>query len=115
MYGKGDQGPEVLLVHPGGPFFKNKDEGVWSLPMGLADSGEVEKQLLEVAKGNLKRRPGSNPSDISTIWAPFVAALMARQSTCGRSQVTVTPQGSQAIRSQSNGRRRRGNNLKYQR
>src|SRR5689334_4731434 len=28
------QGPEVLLVHPGGPFFKNKDLGSWSIPKG---------------------------------------------------------------------------------
>ena len=26
--------PEVLLVHPGGPFYKNKDAGVWSIPKG---------------------------------------------------------------------------------
>jgi predicted NUDIX family NTP pyrophosphohydrolase len=26
--------PEVLLVHPGGPFWKNKDSGVWSIPKG---------------------------------------------------------------------------------
>ncbi|MFD1255350.1 NUDIX domain-containing protein [Mucilaginibacter terrae] len=25
---------EVLLVHPGGPYFKNKDTGVWSIPKG---------------------------------------------------------------------------------
>jgi len=25
---------EVFLVHPGGPFFKNKDEGSWSIPKG---------------------------------------------------------------------------------
>ena len=25
---------EVFLVHPGGPFFKNKDDGVWSIPKG---------------------------------------------------------------------------------
>ncbi len=25
---------EVFLVHPGGPFFKNKDDGVWSVPKG---------------------------------------------------------------------------------
>jgi predicted NUDIX family NTP pyrophosphohydrolase len=25
---------EMFLVHPGGPFFKNKDEGVWSIPKG---------------------------------------------------------------------------------
>jgi len=25
---------QIFLVHPGGPFFKNKDEGVWSIPKG---------------------------------------------------------------------------------
>ena len=25
---------EVFLIHPGGPFFKNKDEGAWSIPKG---------------------------------------------------------------------------------
>jgi predicted NUDIX family NTP pyrophosphohydrolase len=30
---------EVLLVHPGGPFWKNKDEGAWSIPKGeVADT-----------------------------------------------------------------------------
>jgi predicted NUDIX family NTP pyrophosphohydrolase len=31
---------EVLLVHPGGPFWKNKDEGVWSIPKGLHEDNE---------------------------------------------------------------------------
>jgi predicted NUDIX family NTP pyrophosphohydrolase len=31
---------EVLLVHPGGPFWKNKDEGVWTIPKGLYDDNE---------------------------------------------------------------------------
>jgi predicted NUDIX family NTP pyrophosphohydrolase len=31
---------EVLLVHPGGPFFARKDEGVWSIPKGEALPGE---------------------------------------------------------------------------
>ncbi|HEY0711822.1 MAG TPA: NUDIX domain-containing protein [Polyangia bacterium] len=30
----------VLLAHPGGPFFRNKDDGAWSIPKGLADEGE---------------------------------------------------------------------------
>ena len=25
---------EIFLIHPGGPFFKNKDDGVWSIPKG---------------------------------------------------------------------------------
>ena len=31
---------EVLLAHPGGPFFARKDPGAWSLPKGLIDAGE---------------------------------------------------------------------------
>jgi predicted NUDIX family NTP pyrophosphohydrolase len=32
--------PEVLLAHPGGPFWKNKDEGAWSIPKGEYDEKE---------------------------------------------------------------------------
>lgn len=31
---------EVLIVHPGGPFFAKKDDGIWTIPKGLYDNGE---------------------------------------------------------------------------
>ena len=62
MYRQGDQGPEVLLVHPGGPFFKHRDDGVWSLPKGVADEGEVGALLLEVAKRDFEEEPGVKPT-----------------------------------------------------
>jgi predicted NUDIX family NTP pyrophosphohydrolase len=31
---------EVLLVHPGGPYWRRKDEGAWSIPKGEMDAGE---------------------------------------------------------------------------
>ncbi len=31
---------EVLLVHPGGPYFAHKDAGAWSIPKGLIEDGE---------------------------------------------------------------------------
>jgi predicted NUDIX family NTP pyrophosphohydrolase len=34
-------GLEVLLAHPGGPFWAKKDEGVWSIPKGLVESGDL--------------------------------------------------------------------------
>jgi predicted NUDIX family NTP pyrophosphohydrolase len=40
MFRKTDCGLEVLLVHPGGPFFRNKDRGVWTIPKGEAAEGE---------------------------------------------------------------------------
>ena len=33
-------GWELLLVHPGGPFFARKDDGAWSIPKGLLEEGE---------------------------------------------------------------------------
>ena len=33
---------EVLLVHPGGPFWVRKDEAAWSIPKGLVEPGEDE-------------------------------------------------------------------------
>ncbi|TAX27037.1 NUDIX domain-containing protein [Rhizobium leguminosarum] len=33
---------EVLLVHPGGPFWARKDEAAWSIPKGLVEPGEDE-------------------------------------------------------------------------
>ena len=35
---------EVLIVHPGGPYFAKKDEGVWGIPKGEIDDGENAKQ-----------------------------------------------------------------------
>jgi predicted NUDIX family NTP pyrophosphohydrolase len=38
---RGDRAaPEVLLVHPGGPFWARKDEGAWSIPKGEVGPGE---------------------------------------------------------------------------
>jgi predicted NUDIX family NTP pyrophosphohydrolase len=36
----GDGALEVLLVHPGGPFWAKKDEGAWSIPKGEYGEGE---------------------------------------------------------------------------
>lgn len=46
---------EVLLVHPGGPYFLRKDEGVWSVAKGLVDPGE---DLLVAAKRELAEETG---------------------------------------------------------
>ena len=34
---------EVLLVHPGGPFWARRDAGAWSIPKGEVDPGEEER------------------------------------------------------------------------
>jgi len=40
LYRRSAEGPSVLLVHPGGPFWKNKDDGAWSIPKGEIGDGE---------------------------------------------------------------------------
>jgi len=40
LYRRGARGLEVLLVHPGGPFWRAKDLGAWSLAKGEIDPGE---------------------------------------------------------------------------
>lgn len=43
---------EVLLVHPGGPFWKNKDAGAWSIPKGelTGEEDPLEAALRELAE-----------------------------------------------------------------
>lgn len=52
LYRRGGDGIEVLLVHPGGPFWKNKDDGVWSIPKGEVEPGEEPRAaaLRELAE-----------------------------------------------------------------
>jgi predicted NUDIX family NTP pyrophosphohydrolase len=40
LYRKAAEGTEVLLVHPGGPFWARRDAGAWSIPKGEADDAE---------------------------------------------------------------------------
>jgi len=46
---------EVFLVHPGGPFWKNKDEGAWSIPKG---EFEDEEEPFEAAKREFREETG---------------------------------------------------------
>ncbi|NNM78273.1 NUDIX domain-containing protein [Sphingomonas sp. ID1715] len=36
-----DNGIEILLVHPGGPYWRNKDAGAWQIPKGAIEAGET--------------------------------------------------------------------------
>jgi predicted NUDIX family NTP pyrophosphohydrolase len=40
LFRKKESGLEVLLVHPGGPFFRNKESGAWTIPKGETVEGE---------------------------------------------------------------------------
>jgi predicted NUDIX family NTP pyrophosphohydrolase len=49
---------EALLVHPGGPFWKKKDEGAWSIPKGEPEPGE---ELFSAAVREFREEIGITP------------------------------------------------------
>ncbi len=51
---------EVLLIHPGGPFWENKDENIWSIPKGQIEEGE---SLLDSAVREFKEETGLEIDD----------------------------------------------------
>ena len=55
MYRKQGDELAVLLVHPGGPYFQNKDHGAWTIPKGEATDGE---ELLQRAKVEFEEELG---------------------------------------------------------
>lgn len=55
-----DNTVQFFLVHPGGPFFKNKDDGVWSIPKGIPESASEE--LLNVAIREFEEETGIKPA-----------------------------------------------------
>ena len=67
MYRRAQSGPQVLLVHPGGPFWKNKDNGAWSIPKGEVVEGE---DLLDTAKREFQEELGFLPRGDFVALAP---------------------------------------------
>ena len=65
MFRRKMDGLEVLLVHPGGPFFSKKDEGAWTIPKGEAEPGE---DLLSRAQIEFEEELGIKPSGS---WIPL--------------------------------------------
>jgi predicted NUDIX family NTP pyrophosphohydrolase len=48
---------EVLLAHPGGPVWRRRDAGAWSIPKGEPDDGEAD-DLLAVARREFEEETG---------------------------------------------------------
>jgi predicted NUDIX family NTP pyrophosphohydrolase len=55
LYRRRGGGLEVLLAHPGGPFFVRRDDGVWTIPKGEPETGE---ELLAAALRELREEVG---------------------------------------------------------
>jgi predicted NUDIX family NTP pyrophosphohydrolase len=58
MYRIKDGAIQVLLAHPGGPYFVKKDEGAWTIPKG---EPEPEKDLLVTAQREFEEETGLKP------------------------------------------------------
>ena len=58
MYRIQDGALKVLLAHPGGPFFVNKDDGAWTIPKGEPDTSE---DLLVTAQREFEEETGVKP------------------------------------------------------
>lgn len=63
---------QVFLIHPGGPFYKSKDEGSWSIPKGEVDS---EEGPLDAAIRELKEETGFEAQE------PFLKLTPVKQSS----------------------------------
>ncbi|MET1010757.1 MAG: NUDIX domain-containing protein [Actinomycetota bacterium] len=57
-YRRTGAGVEILLVHPGGPYWAKKDDGAWSVPKGEYEPSE---DPLEVARREFEEEIGQTP------------------------------------------------------
>ena len=62
LYRQGEAGIEVLLVHPGGPFWAKKDAGAWSIPKGLIEENE---EPLAAAIREFEEETGFSLADVT--------------------------------------------------
>ena len=58
MYRVSNTGTELLLVHPGGPFWRNRDDGAWTIPKGEFSDDE---EPLVAAKREFEEELGAQP------------------------------------------------------
>lgn len=58
LYRQRDGQLELFLAHPGGPFWKHKDAGAWTIPKGLINEGE---ELLTAAQREFEEETGIQP------------------------------------------------------
>jgi predicted NUDIX family NTP pyrophosphohydrolase len=69
LHRQGIAGREVLLVHPGGPFWARKDLGAWSIPKGEVDGDEDPRAtaLREFAEETGTRLPDATLEELGAV------------------------------------------------
>jgi predicted NUDIX family NTP pyrophosphohydrolase len=67
VHRSGAAGPEVLLVHPGGPYWRGRDAAAWSIPKGLPEPGEA---LETAARREFREETGLEPPPLQIALTP---------------------------------------------
>ena len=70
LFRRTPSGLELFLAHPGGPFWKNRDLGAWTIPKGVPEAGE---DLLQAAQREFQEETGLESR------APFIPLGSVRQ------------------------------------
>ncbi|MGH7498715.1 MAG: NUDIX domain-containing protein [Gemmatimonadales bacterium] len=59
LYRKTGSGLEIFLAHPGGPFWRQRDAGAWTIPKGMINPGE---EPLDAARREFQEETGIVPA-----------------------------------------------------
>lgn len=93
LYRWRSHGIELLLVHPGGPFWAQKDEGAWSFPKGEIEDDE---EPADVARRELREETGCDAAgELRSLGSVKQAGgkivhLWAAEGDCDASAITST-------------------------
>ena len=70
LFRRSEAGLELFIAHPGGPFWKDRDAGAWTIPKGIVESGE---DFLDAARREFEEETGIHPV------GPFIPLGSIRQ------------------------------------
>jgi predicted NUDIX family NTP pyrophosphohydrolase len=70
LFRRSGAGLEVFIAHPGGPFWRDRDVGAWTIPKGIVEAGE---DLLDAARREFVEETSIQPN------GPFIPLGSIRQ------------------------------------
>ena len=70
LFRRSSSGLELFIAHPGGPFWKDRDTGAWTIPKGIVEAGE---DFLDAARREFEEETSIHPT------GPFIPLGSIRQ------------------------------------